>query len=310
MREGYTVIVRCLLLVLMSLLTMACTDERPSPQFIDLERTVALPTELDRRLESPLQVAIAAVISPTETLASYSELLDYLSARLNHPVELVQRATYGEVNELLRQGKVDLALICTLAYVEGKEQFGLEVIAAPQVAGRAVYYSYLLVPFSSPAQRLEDLEGGVFAFTDPLSTTGHLVPEYWLSMLKRRPEEFFRKTIFTYSHDRAIRAVADRLVDGAAVDHLVYEAKVEQDPALAQRVRVIRKSDPFGTPPVVVGPNVAPAVKQAVTEVLLGMDSDEEGARILRQLRVERWVQPPDSAYDPIRAMVRVVGRP
>ncbi len=67
----------------------------------------------------PLRVAIAAVVSPQATLDAYGSLLDYLSARLDRPVHLIQRGTYAEINELIRSGEADLAFVCGGAYVEG-----------------------------------------------------------------------------------------------------------------------------------------------------------------------------------------------
>lgn len=301
---------RCLTLALALLITAGCAVKSPASDRIDLNQTVTLPAELERSDTEPLRVAVSAMISPKETLVYYRDLLDYIAGQVGRPIELTQRATYTEVNDLIRAGKVDLAFVCTWAYVDGKDQFGMDLLAAPQVAGEAVYYSYLLVPASSAAASILDLRGGTFAFTDPLSTTGRLVPVYWLSQEGYTPESFFRQTIFTYSHDRAVMAVADGLVDGAAVDHLVYLAMVQRDPALARRVRVIRTSEPIGTPPVVMGPEVDPVLKVTIRELLTQMHETPHGRSILDGIHIERWVQPPADAYDPIVRMLRTLGRP
>lgn len=301
---------RWLVLLLTVLILAGCGAGAPAAERIDLRPTVTLPAEPAASNQEPLRVAIAAVISPRETLVHYRELLDYIGAQVQRPIELAQRSTYAEVNDLIRTGQVDLAFVCTWAFVDGQMQFGMEQLVAPQVNGKAEYFSYLLVPAASRATSIRDLKGGVFAFTDPLSTTGRLVPVYWLSREGLRPETFFKQSIFTYSHDRAVMAVADGLVDGAAVDHLVYEAMVKRDPSLAHRVRVIRKSDGIGTPPVVVGPDVDPVLRAKIREVLLQMHETEQGRRILSELEIERWVQAPDAAYEPIRTMLRSIGRP
>ncbi|MFZ5825296.1 MAG: phosphate/phosphite/phosphonate ABC transporter substrate-binding protein [Bacillota bacterium] len=300
------------LLALLTLLLMlsGCSAALPSPTAVDLSQTKLLPTAPAEQSGQPLNVAIAAVISPKETLVSYRELLDYLGARLGRPIRLVQRSTYAEVNELVRTGEVDLAFICTWAYVDGKANFGMKLLAAPQVEEQAIYYSYLLVPANSPANSMADLRDGVFAFTDPLSTTGRLVPVYWVWQEGEKPADFFRKQFFTYSHDRAVLAVADGLVDGAAVDHLVYDAMVLRDPSLKEKVRVIQKSEPIGTPPVVVGPGLDEATRRQLEKLFLELHETPEGAAILKALRIDRFVIPPDSAYDPIRRMLEKVGRP
>src|SRR3990172_1693725 len=59
----------------------------------------------------PLRVAVAAVISPKETLKSYDALLDYMGKRLGRPGELVQRQTYAETNDLVRSAHLDVAFV-------------------------------------------------------------------------------------------------------------------------------------------------------------------------------------------------------
>ena len=257
----------------------------------------------------PLRVAVAAVISPKGNVESYTPLLVYLSRRLSRPVEMVQRRTYAEVNDLIRDGQVDLAFVCTSAYVAGQREFGMQLLAAPQVQGEAVYHSYLIVPADSPAQTMADLRGKVFAFTDPMSHTGRNYPIWLLRQLGEEPETFFARTFFTYSHDDAIRAVAEGLADGAAVDSLVYEFAVERDPSLALQIKVIHRSVPFGAPPVVVGPEMRPQLRAELAELILGLDQSAEGQAILRTLGVDRFVPIDDSAYDSVRQIEQELRR-
>jgi len=255
----------------------------------------------------PLRVAVAAVISPKGTLESYQSLLNYLSLRLGRPVELIQRRTYDEVNNLIESGEVDLAFVCTSAYVDGHDKFGMELLVAPQVNGATVYYSVLIVPAASPAQSMADLRGKVFAFTDPMSNTGRNYPTYLVQQLGQTPETFFARIFFTYSHDDAIRAVADGLADGAGVDSLVYDFAVARDPALGQKTRIIHRSEPFGIPPVVVGPQVRPQLKAELRKLLLSMAETPEGRNSLRKAGIERFVPIDDSAYDSARALLQKV---
>lgn len=67
------------------------------------------------------------------------------------PVELVQRGTYAEINELLRTRQIDFAFVCAGAYVRGGQEFGMEVLAVSVVEGSMTYYSYIIVPADSPA---------------------------------------------------------------------------------------------------------------------------------------------------------------
>ena len=252
----------------------------------------------------PLRVAVAAVVSPQGTVESYQDLLRYLSARLGRPVELAQRRTYAEVNDLIEKGEVDMAFVCTSAYVAGHDRFGMELLAAPQVNGEAIYYSVLIVPRDSPARSMADLRGHVFAFTDPMSTSGRMYPTLLVNELGSAPEQFFSRTFFTYSHDDAIRAVAEGLADGAAVDSIVYDFALRRDPALAEKTRAIHRSPALGIPPAVVSPKVRPQTKAELQSLLLGMASDPQGQAALQALGVDQFVVIDDAAYASVRHLL------
>jgi phosphonate transport system substrate-binding protein len=278
---------------------------------VDFSKTIAI-SHPDAKVpqEKLLRVAVAAMISPRETFIYYRELLDYISRRSGHSVQLIQRKTYEEVNELFPKGEIDLAFICTGPYAASREKYGFEALATPQVRGQPFYQSYLIVPKDSPYQRLEDLKGRVFAFTDPDSNTGAKVPRFWLLKMSQTPESFFSRTIFTYSHDNSILAVAKGLVDGAAVDGHQWEYFEHFNPAHTARTRVILKSQPFGGPPLVASARLRDDVRSNIRELVLSMHNDPEGKRILEKLRIDCFVAPREEWYEPARAMIAGLQNP
>jgi len=296
-------------LVLVVALTGCAAAPAAPVAYVDLNDLQPLPEPQNTAVE-PLRVAVAAVISPQGSAEGYGPLLKYLSRRLGRPVEMVQRRSYAEVNELIRTGEVDLAFVCTSSYLVGRS-FGMQLIAAPQVDGHITYQAKLIVSADSPARSLEDLRGKVFAFTDPLSFTGRVVPIYWLQQIGETPETFFKRTFFTFSHDDAIYAVARGLADAASVDSLVWDFALRRDPSLADRIRVIRTSEPFGIPPVVTGPHTRPQTIATWQEILLRMDEDPEGKAALQLLDYDRFVAVEDSLYqtaDQVEQAVRLTG--
>jgi phosphonate transport system substrate-binding protein len=295
----------CVLVLTLGLISgCAATSSQPVIQLTSLHPLPAPPaSEL-----IPLRISVAAVISPRGTVESYQPLLDYLSEALERPVELVQRRTYEETNDLVESGEVDLAFVCTSAYVTGHDNFDMRLLVAPEVNGATTYHSLLIVPIDSPAQTMADLRGKVFAFTDPISNSGRVYPTYLVQQLGFTPEIFFARTFFTYNHDDAIRAVADQLADGAAVDSLVYEYALERDPTLSERIRIIHRSPAFGIPPVVVSPNIRPQTQALLQETLLGMSESSEGQAALTSLGIDAFVLIDDSAYDSARELISEVG--
>ncbi|HWQ43225.1 MAG TPA: PhnD/SsuA/transferrin family substrate-binding protein, partial [Desulfosporosinus sp.] len=87
-----------------------------------------------------------------------------------------QRQSYQEINDLIKNGEVDMALICSGAYVAGQQDAKIELLAVPEVNGKGTYQSFLIVSADSNYQTLENLKGKTFAFTDPLSFSGRVAP--------------------------------------------------------------------------------------------------------------------------------------
>jgi phosphonate transport system substrate-binding protein len=269
---------------------------------VDFSQTIQVKqVEFTYNKDNTLKVAVSAMVSPKETFSNYRYLLDYIGNKLNYKIQLIQRKTYGEINELFLKGKVDLAFICSGPYATGKEKYGFEALATPLIRGEPFYQSYLIVNKYSSIQKLEDLRDGVFAFTDPESNTGALIPIYWLTRMGETPESFFKSINYTYSHDNSILAVAKSLVDGAAVDGIIWEYYNARNPLNTSQTRVIKKSIPFGSPPFVASKYLAPEIKENARNMLLGMHQNPEGRAILKELMIDRFVSPKDTWYQPVR---------
>ncbi len=298
---------RIRLLLGLALLTGACATAQASPvPFVDLSDRLPLPAEGTGEVK-PLEIAVAAILSPEANIESYGALADYLGTKLNRPVEIVQRRTYQEINDLLEDGQADVGFVCTSAYVAGHDDFGLRLLVAPEIDGATVYYSTLIVPADSSAESMADLRGSVFAFTDPISTTGRMYPTYLVEQLGENPGTFFGATFFTYSHDRAIAAVAEHVADGAGVDSLVLEYALARDAELSSRIRVIDRSPAFTIPPVVVSPSITRAYEAELRNLLLSLADDPEAGDVLRSLGIDGFVSVDDPAYDGVRTVMAQV---
>ena len=250
-----------------------------------------------------LKVAIGAMISPSITKQYYETLFELVGERLGKRTVLVQRKTYAQVNELIENREIDLAFICSGPYVQGHEKYGLEIIAVPVVGGQKVYFSYILANVDSSIRTFDDMRGKRFAFTDPDSNTGCLVPKFMLAKRGEAPETFFRETFFTYSHDNSIKAVTDKLADGAAVDSLIWDFMRATDPASVSKTVKIHQSPPYGIPPLVVHPSLDSALKTRLKEVLLSLHKDARAKALLDKVRIDKFEEGNDAFYETVREM-------
>ncbi|SJZ89589.1 substrate-binding domain-containing protein [Selenihalanaerobacter shriftii] len=251
----------------------------------------------------PLRISLAAITSTKESITYYEKLLTLLEEKLDRPIEIVQRKTYSEVNELLRTEEVDMAFICTYSYVSGHDSFGLELLAAPQKDGKANYYSYIIVREDSGINNFDDLQGKRFAFTDPMSNTGYNYPMTLLKWRGKRSENYFKSYIFTYSHDNSIKAVMEGIVDGAAVDHMVYKYFLKINSQNKDSLKVIKKSPKFTTPPVVVRPGLNSETKQKLQNFFMTLDESSNGKDILKNMGLDGYEIVSDKDYNSVRKL-------
>lgn len=285
------------------LLARSSTPDQPR-RWVDLQEPDRAGEAVPSPKKEPLRIAIAPVISPEQSLRTYQTFAEYLARRMDRKPIVLQRQSYVETNELLRNRRCDVAFVCTYAYLRAEKEFGLQAIAVPRIRGQITYHSFILVPSTSSAASLMDLRGRRFGSADLLSNSGWLYPAVWLLEKNENVDHFFGEHVITGSHDRSVDAVALRRIDGAAVDSLVYEEMVAKDASLAEKVRIIQKSPPFGMPPLVVHPEVAPALREALVAVLLKIHVDPEGGRILTSLGIEQFVAPGRELYDGVRENV------
>ena len=197
-------------------------------------------------------------------------------------LEIVQKRTYEETNRLLLDGEIDVAFICTGAYVAIRDR--VRLLAVPVVQGSPTYASVLLARRGGPAS-IEALRGVRFAFTDPLSNTGRLYPIYLLGQrFSATPREFFGAIVYSGANDESIRLVLAGVVDAAAVDCLVWEEFARRQPAQAGELSLIHRSPPFGA--ALRGePRPGSRDRRDRRAILLGMAEDAGGCADSRRTR-------------------------
>ncbi len=219
-------------------------------------------------------------------------------------VEFEQRRTYEEVTGLLLQGSVDVAWLCGYPYLQHQDV--LSLLAVPVWQGRPLYQSYLIVGDEDSATRLNDLEGGVHAFSDPDSNSGYLMTTSDLIRNGRQPASFFSRAIFTYGHRNVVRAVASGLVRSGSVDGYVWEVLAAEEPALTQRTKVIGKSEWVGFPPFCARKDrmQEPHIL-TFQQALFALGSRDSGRKALELLRFDKLMQGEPALFDGIAERMR-----
>ncbi len=247
------------------------------------------------------------MITPVDTVEYYQFIIDYISEKIGHPVEMQYRKTYEEMDRMLEQGEVDAAFICSAPYIVDKKKFGAELLVVPLVDGIPFYRSFIIVHRDSDIKSFDEFRGKSFAFTDPNSNSGRLYPTYLLARSDSKVEDFFRKYRYSYSHSKSVELVAKKEVDGAAVESLIYEYMQKKKFPYVQQTRVIDQSPYFGSPPLVATKRTSTFFKRKLKGILVNMHQDPKGKKILDGVLIERFVQAKDRNYDSVEEMLSFV---
>jgi phosphonate transport system substrate-binding protein len=268
-----------------------------------LSAAIARPTHA--QVLSPLNFGLTPVFL-TNDLELLTKLKAYLSRKTGRKVELVQRRTYEEITALLLSGQLDGAWICGYPFAQFRQQ--LSLIAVPIWRGKPLYQSYLIAPKGRVATSIDDLKGDIHAFSDPNSNSGYLVTASLLAERKLRPDQFFRKTIFTYGHRNVVRAVASGLAQSGSVDGYVWEVMSSLEPELTAKTEIVAVSELLGFPPIAClkTQRLSEAV-ELLHKALVEMSEDDEGRHVLNMLKLDGFADEPESLFDTIAAKMMLV---
>jgi len=242
----------------------------------------------------------------SDDLVLLDELRTFLEASLQQPVSLITRRTYQEITSLLVSGQCHAAWICGYPFVQHRQQLAL--VAVPVWQGQPLYRSYLIAAEHRQGNSIDDLRGDIHAFSDPNSNSGYLVTRTLLARRHIRPEDFFRKSFFTYGHRNVIRSVAVGLANSGSVDGYVWEVVAQQEPELTAKTRVISKSELMGFPPIACATKLRDsAMILKFKKALIHAHSNPQAQKLLSTLRLDGLTSSPASLFDSIAAEVEIV---
>src|SRR5918996_804869 len=222
-----------------------------------------------------LTFALLSTESAPEVGRRWTPILTQLSKDLGIPIKQVASTDYRGSIEALRFHKAQLGQLGPKGYIEASNNnyANVEPIVQLQHAnGSLGYRSSLIVHGESDLFSPEDIAGKTFAFNDPNSTSGYLVPmSFFLTEMGIEPKAHFSKLTFSGSHEASILAVANQKVDVAStnlpdVQQLTREGKVPRG-----ALRVIWVSKLIPNDPVVVRKDLPASLRQAVQESLVSM---------------------------------------
>jgi phosphonate transport system substrate-binding protein len=253
-------------------------------------------------------LVFANFLAPNMT-AVYDHVASRVGQALGVPAELIEGNSFVQ----LRDGSVDLALLCGLPYVRlCRERPGIlrplaaPVLDEPRYQDRPVYFSDIIVREASPFRSFSDLRGRSWAYNGEESFSGCLLVRHYLLQLGQT-EAYFGRLVFSGRHQESIRKVVDGEVDGAAIDSHVLAVERLRNPELAGKVRVIAVLGPSTIPSLVATAGVPQELQARICDAVGALDDDPASRKVLASGLIRRFTPIDDRAYDDIREKMAVV---
>ena len=259
--------------------------------------------------DAVLRVSAIPDEAPTELQRKFKPLGDYLAKETGMQVQFTPVTDYAAVVEGLAARKIDLAWLGGFTFVQAKLRTQGGAVPIVQRAEDEKFTSKFIVPAASPAKTLADLKGKAFAFGSASSTSGHLMPRYFLLQQGINPDKDFQAVAYSGAHDATVAFVASGRAEGGVLNASVMDKLVESGNPNAAKVRVLATTPPYYDYNWTVRPGLDATLTRKLTEAFLKLDPTQpEHKDIMALQRASRFVPTRASNYDGIESAARSAG--
>ncbi|CAB5723671.1 Phosphate-import protein phnD precursor [Delftia tsuruhatensis] len=255
-----------------------------------------------------LRVSAIPDEAPTELQRKFEPLGKYLSAQTGMKVVFTPVTDYAAVVESLATRKLDLAWLGGFTFVQAKIRTNGTAIPIVQREEDARFTSKFIT--ANPAiKTLADLKGKSFAFGAPSSTSGSLMPRFFLQQDGINPEKDFKTVAFSGAHDATVAFVAAGKAEAGVLNASVWDKLVETRKVDTSKVRVFATTPPYFDYNWTVRGDLDPALVKKLTDAFLALDpAKPEHKAILELQRAARFVPTQASNYEGIEAAAKSAG--
>jgi phosphonate transport system substrate-binding protein len=258
------------------------------------------------RTEQVLRVAMIPSTDPGKIVRDSQPLVKYLEKETGARIELVVPTNYAAVVEAIANDRVDIAYLGGFTFVQASRRAG--VLALVQRERDQNFHSVFITQPKSGINTPADLKGRSFAFGDVNSTSGHLMPAYYMRAAGV-DQAVIAKALYTGGHDATALAVANAKVDAGAMDELVFGNMMKSGKITAEQVRVFYTTPAFFDYVWAARKGIDPKLSQSFADAFLKLDaSNPEHKILLDLLNAAKYLRAEDSNYDRLRQAARDEG--
>ena len=239
--------------------------------------------------------------SVTELHKKFLPLTEYLESKTKRKVDFFSVTNYSSVVEALSQGKVDMAWLGGLTYIQAKIRSNENVEPVIQRVKDSMFTSVFITHVDNEIEVLEDLKNKSFSFGSPSSTSGHLMPRLFLEKQNINPEKYFGKIGYSGAHDATIFSVLSKKVSAGALNFLVWEKFTRENPNKAKKLKVFFITSKYYDYNWTIRKDLSNEIKETLINSFLELDyNNPDHKKILDLQRAKKYIKTNDNNYTDI----------
>jgi phosphonate transport system substrate-binding protein len=248
----------------------------------------------------------------------YGVVSEYLGKALGVEVEYVPVTDYTASVAAFRRGDLQMVFFGGLTGVQAR----LQVPGAQPIAQRDIdadFHSVFVAGAASGIATISDvsglsaLAGHTFTLGSQTSTSGSLMPQYFLSEAGLQLDDFTGEVGYSGSHDATIKLVQAGTYQVGALNAAVWDSRVKDDKVDTNQVREVFRTPAYHDYHWLIRPDAdeqfGDGFTQRAKDALLGLDgSDEQERQILELFQAGKFIETSAENYDQIETIGRAIG--
>ncbi len=254
-----------------------------------------------------LRVGVLPDQSPEILKQRYQPLLDYLGAEIGMPFQLVVPGDYAALLDMFHNHEVDIAYFGGLTFLRAREASGARALVMRDVDTR--FRSSFLVRADRPEVAIGEFRGKTLAFGPRLSTSGHLMPRYFLRQGNIEPEYWFSNIVYSGAHDATAILVRDEMADLGVMNAEILEAMFLDGRLRRDEVRVVDQTPTYADYVWAMRAGIDDGLYNKVVLAFLKLSPvDTKDAAILAKLGAGGFLPAPESEFGSLRKIAMSLG--
>ena len=262
---------------------------------------------------NPIKLYFTPSVDAKRITTNAKELTDFLEKATGYYFTTAVPASFIAVVEAFGTKKADIASINTFSYLMANAKYGAEArLRIVRDNNETTYKGQFITRFDSGIDSLSDINGRSFAYVDPSSTSGYILPKAMLDKRGIKPSE----TVFAMRHDNVVTMVYQGQVAAGATyyappdpeTHQILDARMrveKQFPDVKEKVKIIGFTQSIPNDPWVFRKDMDEGMKEKIIDALLKYVATPEGGKSLYEIYdIRGLIRTKDSDYDGLRRLL------